>query len=101
MINDLRDFIKALDEHGELHRVTAEVDWNLEACHVSKVNEEAKGPALLYENIKDYPDIPLFSSAFTTPRRLAIALEQDPDLPMSQLSKKWMELTTQKIGKRN
>jgi len=99
MINDLRDFIKALDEHGELHRVTAEVDWNLEACHVSKVNEEAKGPALLYENIKDYPDIPLFSSAFTTPRRLAIALEQDPDLPMSQLSKKWMELTTQKLIK--
>ncbi len=99
MINDLRDYIMALDEHGELHRVTAEVDWNLEACHVSKVNEEAKGPALLYENIKDYPDIPLFTSAFTTARRLAIALEQDPDLPMSQLSKKWMELTTQKLIK--
>ena len=99
MINDLRDYIKALDEHGELHRVTAEVDWNLEICHVSKVNEEAKGPALLYENVKDYPDIPLFTSAFTTARRLAIALEQDPDLPMSQLSKKWMELTTQKLIK--
>lgn len=99
MINDLRDYIKALDEHGELHRVTTEVDWNLEVCHVSKVNEEAKGPALLYENVKDYPDIPLFTSAFTTAKRLAIALEQDPDLPMSQLSKKWMELTTQKLIK--
>ncbi len=99
MIDDLRSYIHALDEQGELLRVKAKVDWNLEACHISKVNEEAKGPALLFENIKDYPDIPLFTSAFTTARRLAIALEQDPDLSMSQLSKRWMQLTTQKLVK--
>jgi len=99
MIDDLRSFISALEENGELHRIDAEVDWNFEACHVSKVNEEAKGPALLYENVKDYPGDKLFTSAFTTPRRLAIALEQDPDLSMSELSKKWMELTTQELVK--
>lgn len=93
MIRDLRDYIAALEKEGELHRVTAEVDWNLELCHVSKINEEKKGPALLYENVKDY-DIPVFTSAFTTPRRLAIALGQDPALGMSQLSKTWMKLTT-------
>jgi 4-hydroxy-3-polyprenylbenzoate decarboxylase len=96
MIQDLRDYIAALEKEGELHRVATEVDWNLELCHVSKVNEEQKGPALLYENVKDY-DIPVFTSAFTTPKRLAICLEQDTSLSMSKLSKKWMELTTKKL----
>ncbi len=98
MINDLRTFIAALEKEGELHRVKAKVDWKFELCHVSKVNEEKKGPALLYENVKDYK-IPVFTSAFTTPRRMAIALGQDPGLRMSQLSRKWMELTTKQMIK--
>lgn len=94
-INDLRDYISACEQHGQLHRVDAEVDWKFELAHVSKVNEEAKGPALLYQNVKGY-EIPVFTSAFTTPARMAIALEQDPSLSMCQLSRKWMELTTKK-----
>jgi len=97
-IDDLRSYIEACEAHGMLHRVKTEVDWKWELCHVSKVNEEQKGPALLYENVKDYK-IPVFTSAFTTPQRLAIALEQDPALSMSQLSKKWMELTTKQMVK--
>ncbi|MCC7411766.1 MAG: phenylphosphate carboxylase subunit beta [Gammaproteobacteria bacterium] len=99
VIDDLRSYIAALERHGELHRVTTEVDWNLELCHVSKVNEERKGPALLYENVKDYPGIPVFTSAFTTVKRLAISLEQDPSLSMSQLAQKWMQLTTKELVK--
>ena len=98
MIQDLRDFIGACEQHGQLHRVKTEVDWNLELCHVSKVNEEQKGPALLYENVKDYT-IPVFTSAFTTPQRLALCLEQSPSLSMSQLSKTWMQLTTKGLIK--
>ena len=64
-IDDLRSYIDALEAHGQLHRVKTEVDWKFELCHVSKVNEEQKGPALLYENVKGY-DIPVFTSAFTT-----------------------------------
>ena len=97
-IDDLRSYIAALEAQGQLHRVKTEVDWKFELCHVSKVNEEQKGPALLYENVKGY-DIPVFTSAFTTSQRLAIALEQDPSLSMCQLSKKWMELTTKKMVK--
>ncbi len=97
-IDDLRSYIAALEAHGQLHRVKTEVDWKFELCHVSKVNEEQKGPALMYENVRGY-DIPVFTSAFTTPLRLAIALEQDPSLTMSQLSRKWMELTTKQMIK--
>ncbi|MFO1219490.1 MAG: phenylphosphate carboxylase subunit beta [Burkholderiaceae bacterium] len=97
-IDDLRSYVAALEANGELQRIRAEVDWKYELCHVSKVNEEQKGPALLYENVKGN-SIPVFTSAFTTPRRIAIALEQDPSLTMCQLSRKWMELTTKRMIK--
>ena len=64
-INDIRSYIAALEAHGVLHRVKAEVDWKFELAHVSKVNEEQKGPALLYENVKGH-SIPVFTSAFTS-----------------------------------
>ncbi|HMK74616.1 MAG TPA: phenylphosphate carboxylase subunit beta, partial [Thermodesulfobacteriota bacterium] len=70
---DLRDFIKKCEEEGELKRIKVEVDWNLELSHIAKLNEEKKGPALLFEKVKDYK-IPLLTSAFTSPKRLAIAL---------------------------
>jgi 4-hydroxy-3-polyprenylbenzoate decarboxylase len=70
---DLRDFIKKCEEEGELKRIKAEVDWNLELSHIAKLNEEKKGPALLFEKVKDY-QIPLLTSALTSPKRLAIAL---------------------------
>ena len=44
-IDDLRSYIAAVEAHGQLHRVKAEVDWKFELCHISKVNEEQKGPA--------------------------------------------------------
>ncbi len=98
LIDDLRSYIAALEANGELQRVKAEVDWKFELCHISKVNEEQKGPALLYENVNGN-SVPVFTSAFSTARRLAICLEQDPSLSMCQLSKKWMELTTKGLVK--
>ena len=98
LIDDLRSYIAALEANGQLHRVKAEVDWKYELCHVSKVNEEKQGPALLFENVKGN-SIPVLTSAFTTPQRIAIALEQDPSLTMCQLSRKWMELTTKQMVK--
>ncbi len=96
MIEDIRDYIAACEKAGALQRITAEVDWNLELSHIAKANEEVGGPALLFENVKDH-DIPVMTSAFTTRERLAICLEQDPTLPMSGLSRKWMELTTAEL----
>ena len=63
LIDDLRSYIAALEDRGQLQRIKAEVDWKYELCHVSKVNEERKGPALLYENVKGN-SIPVFTSAF-------------------------------------
>ncbi len=61
---DLREFMQKCEAEGELKRIKKEVDWNLELSHIAKLNEEKKGPALLFEKVKDY-QIPLLASAFT------------------------------------
>ena len=53
-MKDLRDFIATCEKEGELRRVKAEVDWELELSHICKVVEEKSGPALLFENVKGY-----------------------------------------------
>jgi UbiD family decarboxylase len=43
---DLRNFISLCEMAGQLKRVKAEVDWDLEISHVSKLVEEKAGLAL-------------------------------------------------------
>jgi 4-hydroxy-3-polyprenylbenzoate decarboxylase len=52
---DLREFIDKLESEGELKRVKKEVDWNLEVGAISRRGLDLRGPAYLFENIKDYP----------------------------------------------
>ncbi|HUL37554.1 MAG TPA: hypothetical protein VLW47_07700, partial [Thermodesulfobacteriota bacterium] len=40
---DLRDFIKKCEEAGELKKIKAEVDWELEISHIAKLVEEKSG----------------------------------------------------------
>ena len=78
-IYDLRSFIQRLDQEGELARVRAEVDWKYELGAIArKVFGPPPGPALLFENVKDY-DTPVFVGGLQTVRRIAIALDLDPD----------------------
>ncbi|MGB8380561.1 MAG: hypothetical protein WCG47_04800, partial [Dermatophilaceae bacterium] len=68
---DLRDFIAQCERHGDLKRVTAEVDWNLEMSHIAKLMEERDGPAVLFENVKDHPDSGrVLFGAYSNTRRL-------------------------------
>src|SRR4030042_1191620 len=85
---DLRDFIKKCEEEGELKRIKAEVDWELEISHIARLVEEKSGPALLFENIKGYKS-PVLTGAFGTTKRLAIILGKSPGLSMVQLTKEW------------
>ena len=51
---DLREYIRRLEEEGELHRIKAEVDWNLELGAIMRRANDLREPALLFEKIKDY-----------------------------------------------
>ncbi len=87
----LRDFINKCEAEGELHRIKAEVDWNLELSHIAKLNEEACGPALLFENVKDY-STPIITSVCTTTRRLALIMGQPLESTLVDLYDAWAKL---------
>jgi phenylphosphate carboxylase beta subunit len=95
-MKDLRDFIATCEKEGELHRIKAEVDWNLELSHIAKVNEEKSGPALLFENVKGYKS-PVLTGAFGTTKRLAIILGKSPNLSMVELTKEWVQAATKDV----
>jgi len=53
-VHDFREWIALLESQGELRRVKAEVDWNEEIGAITRMVLSARGPALLFENIKGY-----------------------------------------------
>jgi phenylphosphate carboxylase beta subunit len=89
---DLRSYIEQCAQAGELRRVAAPVDWNLEISHISKLVEERKGPALLFENVKGY-STPVFTGAFATTKRLAIMLGLPHENTMCESAQAWMRKT--------
>jgi len=97
-MKDIKDWVKACEAEGELKRVKTEVDWNLELSHIATLNERRKGPALLFENVKGY-DIPVLTSAFTTPKKLAITLGMPTNYSMCELAREWMRRTTKGLVK--
>ncbi len=70
---DLRDFIQALEQDGELVRVNKQVDPKLEITEISDRVLRAGGPALLFEKAGD-SEIPLLANLFGTEQRVARAL---------------------------
>jgi len=73
-INDIREFIDNLEKAGELKRVKTEVDTNLEIAEILRRVSYTNGPAILFENVKDY-EMPVLGNAFGSIKRLEIGLE--------------------------
>jgi len=71
---DLRDFVRALEKHGELKRITFEVDPHLEITEFADRSVKTGGPAFLFEKPKG-SDVPVLINAFASERRMQIALE--------------------------
>ena len=70
--SDLREWIALLEREGELVRVSAEVDPDLEITEIVDRTVKAGGPALLFENPKG-SDHPLLINQFGTERRMCLA----------------------------
>ncbi|UCE56373.1 MAG: UbiD family decarboxylase, partial [Desulfobacterales bacterium] len=95
-MKSMRDFIEKAEELGQLHRIKAQVDWNLELSHIAKLNEEKSGPALLFENVKDY-DSPVITSVCTTTERLALIMGAPLESNLTDLMRLWVEKNETKI----
>ncbi len=70
---DLREWIALLEREGELRRISAEVDPDLEITEIIDRVVKAGGPALLFENPKGSQH-PLLINQFGTERRMCMAL---------------------------
>ena len=73
---DLREFIAALEARGQLRRVKAEVEAELEITEITDRVSKMAGSdnvALLFENVRGY-DMPVLMNAFGSYERMALAL---------------------------
>jgi 4-hydroxy-3-polyprenylbenzoate decarboxylase len=70
---DLRSWIALLEREGELVRVGAEVDPELEITEIVDRTVKAGGPALLFERVRG-SEHPLLINQFGTERRMSLAL---------------------------
>ena len=79
MYRDLREYVEMLEKHGELVRIQEPVDWDLEAGAITRLSYQLNGPAVLMDNVQDYPGQRFLGAPLATWRRMAIALGLDPD----------------------
>jgi 4-hydroxy-3-polyprenylbenzoate decarboxylase len=73
---DLREFIDALEQQGDLARIAVEVDPRLEMTEVCDRTLRRGGPALLFERPTGR-DIPVLANLFGTTRRVALGMGTD------------------------
>ena len=76
----LREWIELLGAEGELMRIKAEVDWDLELATIGR--RAPKDTALLFENIKDYHitlSTKLFLNGLSSKSRVALMLGMPKD----------------------
>lgn len=108
-MRDLREFIKKLEEWGELKTIHKEVHWNLQAPALCAKSNEEGGPAFHFTKIKDYPEgYSLAGSLFTGPgasklmktfpwSRQAVALGLSPFIHYEEFIDLVLERTTELI----
>ena len=73
---DLQEFIKRLEDEGELIRITTLVDPELEITEITDRVSKMHGPALLFENVKG-SSMPVLMNAFGSEKRMAMSLNTD------------------------
>lgn len=98
--DSLREWIEKLESQGELARVTRKVDWDLEIGGITQETFDRKGPALLFENIKDHEKTRctrLFTGSLGTYPRIALMLGQDKQTPYPDLIAIWRERSRKPI----
>ena len=75
---DLRDFLSLLEQKGDLLRTRKPVDVKYEISSYIRKTSDEHGPALLFENVKNF-DMPVLGGLFATRERAFMALETTPE----------------------
>ncbi len=84
---DLRNFIALLEKRGQLKRITAEVDPDLELAAISDRVLSLGGPALLFENVKG-SSIPVAINLLGTMERIVWSMGLDKIEELEEIGEK-------------
>ncbi len=95
---NLRMFVEALRQRGQLVEVDAPVDARLEIAEIHRRVIAAGGPALLFTNVKG-KDFPVVSNLFGTRDRVELAFGQDAKNLIAQVARLPHELLPPTMGK--
>jgi len=92
--DSLSEYLNALESVGELKKIQTEVSSELEVAEIMRrMMYTKKGPAILFENIKDF-EIPILGNAFGSIKRLQIALDLND---FSEIGNRIVEMTRMKM----
>lgn len=99
MARDLRGFLKLLEERGQLRRISALVDPDLEIAEISNQMLQRGGPGLLFENVKG-SSYPVAINLMGTVERICWAMNMQTPLELEDLGKKLSMLQQPKPPKK-
>ncbi|NEQ70433.1 MAG: UbiD family decarboxylase, partial [Symploca sp. SIO2D2] len=87
MARDLREFLKLLEQKGQLKKITALVDPDLEIAEISNRMLRQGGPGLLFENVKG-SSFPVAVNLLGTEERVCWAMNMSHPQELEALGKK-------------
>jgi 4-hydroxy-3-polyprenylbenzoate decarboxylase len=87
---NLREFIKVLEKHRELKRVSVPVSSDQEITEITDRVSKAGGPALLFENV-DGGKVPVLINALGSRRRMELALEVESVDAVAARLTEWLD----------
>jgi len=99
MARDLRGFIKILEEKGQLKRISALVDPDMEIAEISNRMLQKGGPGLLFENVKG-ASFPVAVNLMGTVERICWAMNMEKPEELETLGKKLSMLQQPKPPKK-
>jgi len=93
MFDDLRNFLAHLEDLGQLKTVKDEVSVKYEIAAGMRKTSDINGPALLFENVKDYPGWRVLGGLFATRKLVALGL----GVPQDEMLERYLTLEDKRI----
>ena len=94
MFEDLRGFLAHLESQKQLLRVKDEVSVKYEIAAGMRKTSDIEGPALLFENVGDYPGWRVLGGLFATRKLVALGL----GVPQEQMLERYLTLEDKRIA---
>ena len=79
MAHDIPSFLREIEKINQLQKIDAPVSLDLEISEIADRVIKKAGPALLFQNVKENPKVPVAIGLYGSHERLALALHDKPE----------------------